>query len=105
MRVTIAHNKPVQQVKDAVDHSMNQVFGGLGGGLIEFTENQRQWNGNTMTFSLMAKMGFIKSPIKGTVEVHEHDLVIDVDLGVLDKLIPPETVRAGIEGRVKGLLT
>lgn len=105
MRVTISHNKPVQQVKDAVDHSMNQVFGGFGGGMIEFTEDQRQWNGNTMTFALTAKMGFIKSPIKGTVEVQERDLIIDVDLGLLEKLIPPEAVRTGIESRVRGLLT
>jgi hypothetical protein len=58
-----------------------------------------------MSFSLTAKMGFIKTPIKGTVEIRAADLTVDVDLGLLDKLIPQETVRTGIEGRVRGLLT
>jgi hypothetical protein len=105
MRVTITHNKPVKQVKDAVDHSMDQVFSGLGVGIVEFTDPHRSWNGDTMSFSLTAKMGFIKTPIKGTVEIRATDLTVDVDLGLLDKLIPQETVKAGIEGRVRGLLT
>jgi hypothetical protein len=105
MRVTITHNKPVQQVKDAVDHSMDQVFSGLGVGIVEFTDPHRQWNGDTMSFSLTAKMGFIKTPIKGTVEIRATDLTVDVDLGLLDKLIPQETVRTGIESQVRGLLT
>jgi hypothetical protein len=105
MRVTITHNKPVQQVKDAVDHSMDQVFTGMGVGIVEFTDLHRVWHENTMSFSLTAKMGFIKTPIKGTVEIRSADLTIDVDLGLLDKLIPQETVRTGIESRVRGLLT
>jgi hypothetical protein len=105
MRVTIQHNKPLEQVKSAVDHSMNQVFSGLGGGIIEFTDQHRHWNGDTMAFSLTARMGFIKTPIKGTVAVTASDVTVDVDLGLLEKLIPQETVRTGIEGQVRGLLT
>ncbi len=105
MRVTISHNKTEQQVKDAVDHSMTQLFSGFGSGMLELTDVHREWHGNTMLFSMTAKMGFIKTPIKGSVDVHEKDVTIDVDLGLLDKLIPQETVRAGIEGRVRGLLT
>lgn len=105
MRVTISHTKPRQEVKDAVDHSMGQLFSGLGGGMVEFTEHHRQWQGDTLAFSLTAKMGFIKAPLKGTVEVTDRDVTIDVDLGLLEKLIPQETVRNEIQGRVRGLLT
>ena len=105
MRVTISHNKPKQQVKDAVDHSMSQIFGGFGSGVIEFTEHHRQWQGDTLAFSLTAKMGFIKSPLKGTVVVTDTDVTVDVDLGLLEKLIPQDTVRNEIQGRIRGLLT
>jgi len=105
MRVTVSHNKPKQQVKGAVDHSMGQLFGGIGSGLVEFSEHHREWNGDTLAFSLVAKMGFIRSPLKGTVFVTDTDLTVDLDLGLLDKLIPQETVRNHIQGRIAGLLT
>jgi Putative polyhydroxyalkanoic acid system protein (PHA_gran_rgn) len=105
MRLTIKHNKPLEQVKTAVDHSMGQVFNSLGSGIVEFTDNHRQWHGDTMAFSMTARMGFIKTPIKGTIAVTASDITVDVDLGMLEKLLPQETVRAGIEGQVRGLLT
>jgi len=105
MRVTISHNKPLEQVKGAVDHSMGQVFNGLGGGMVEFTDHHRQWHGDTMAFSMTARIGFIKTPIKGTVAVTAIDVTVDVYLGLLEKLVPQDTVRAAIEGRVRGLLT
>ena len=105
MRVTISHKKPVDQVKSAVDHSMSQMFSGLGGGIVEFTEHHREWHGDTMTFSLTARLGFVKTPVKGTVAVTIVDVTVDVDLGLLEKLIPQDTVRSGIEGQVRGLLT
>lgn len=105
MRVTVSHNKSKQQVKDAVDHSMGQVFGGIGTGMIEFSEHHRQWHGDTLTFSLVAKMGFIKSPLKGTVVVTDTDLTVDIDLGLLDKLLPQDMVRNEIKDRISGFLT
>src|SRR5689334_5983119 len=105
MRVTISHNKPLEQVKSSVDHSMTQVFSGLGAGIVEFTDPHRQWHGDTMEFSMTARIGFVKTPIKGTVAVTAIDITVDVDLGLLEKLIPQDTVRTGIEGQVRGLLT
>lgn len=105
MRVTISHNKPVAEVKTAIDHSMTQVFSGLGGGIIDFSDQHREWHGDTMAFSLNARIGFIKTPIKGTVAITASDVTVDVDLGLLEKLVPQDTVRTGIEGQVRGLLT
>ena len=105
MRVTIAHSKPKQTVKDAVDHSMGQLFGGIGGTMVEFTEHHRQWHGDTLAFSLTAKLGFIKSPMKGTVVVTDNDVTVDIDLGLLEKLISQDAVRSEIQGRIRGLLT
>lgn len=105
MRVTVAHNKTEQQIKDAVDHSMDQVFSAVAVGVVEFTDQHRHWHSNIMSFSLTARMGFIKTPIKGRVEVRPGELTIDVDLGVLENLIEQDTLRASLENRVRGLLT
>jgi hypothetical protein len=105
MRVTISHNKTQQEVKDAVDRGMDNVFTGLGAGVVDLADRHKEWHGNTMVFTMSARMGFIHTPIKGSVEVGEKDVTIELDLGLLGKLVPEETVRAGIESRVKGLLT
>ena len=105
MRVTISHNKPVDQVKTAVDHSIDQVFNGLAVGMVEFTDQQRAWHGDTLAFSMTAKFGFIKTPVRGTIAVGTSDIAVDVDLGLLEKLIPQQTVKTAIESRVRGLLT
>lgn len=105
MRITVSHNKPKQQVREAVDRSLDQVVNGIAGGPVQFTNQHKQWTGDTMNFGLIATMGFIHTPIKGSIEIGDTHLTIDVDLGLLEKLIPQDAVRTGIEQRVKGLLT
>ncbi|MBV8808507.1 MAG: hypothetical protein JO033_07520 [Acidobacteriaceae bacterium] len=56
-------------------------------------------------FSLSAKMGFVSTPIKGTIEVTDRDLTIDADLGLFERLIPATKAREAITNRVRGLLT
>jgi hypothetical protein len=58
-----------------------------------------------MTFSLVAKMGFLSNPIRGLVEVTDENITIDADLGLLARLMPQEKVRTVVETRVRGLLT
>ena len=105
MRVTISHNKTKQEAKDAVERSIGQMFMGIAVGPLEFLDQQKQWDGDTMKFSLTAKMGFLKTPIQGSVLVGDKDITIDVDLGLLNKLIPEDAAKSRIERRVRGLLT
>lgn len=105
MRITIAHNKGKQQAIAAVDHAIDDAFKGLAIGPIQVTDPQKTWNDNVMTFALVAKMGFLKNPVSGTVEVTDHDVTIDADLGMFHNLIPEERVRTTLETRVRGLLS
>ena len=57
-----------------------------------------------MTFALNASMGFMSAPIKGTVEVTDRDITIDVDLGMLERMIPAKTAQELITSKVRGLL-
>ena len=104
MRVTISHNRTQQEVVKIVDRSIDDVFSSVATGMVQITDQKKSWNGDTMTFSLTAKAGFLTAPIAGTVVVTAKDVTIDADLGIFDKLIPQEKARAAIEGRVKGLL-
>jgi hypothetical protein len=103
MRVTVSHNKPKEEVVRAVDRSFTTLFQGTGLPL-KLASHEKSWNGSTMSFSLTAKLGFISTPIKGTVEVTDREIIIDADLGILERMMPADKARDLISSRVRGLL-
>ena len=89
----------------AVDNSFNDLFQGGGGGLpVKLVGQQKSWQGSTLTFAVNASMGFMSAPIKGTIEVTERDITIDVDLGILERMIPAKKAEELITTKVRGLL-
>lgn len=104
MRVTISHDRSKQEVVDSVDRSFDEMFKGMSGLPVRLVVRQKSWQGSILSFALRAKMGLMSTPIKGTVEVTDHDLTVDADLGLLNNLIPEKTAREMIGNRVKGLL-
>src|SRR4051794_31266957 len=105
MRITVSHKRSKEEVIRSVDRSFDDLFRGIGPIPLQLVEERRSWQGSTLTFSLSAKMGFVSTPIKGTIEVTDRDLTIDADLGLLERLIPGAKAREAIENRVRGLLT
>jgi hypothetical protein len=71
---------------------------------VRLVVKQKSWQGSTLSFQLSAKMGLLSTPIKGTVEVTDHELIVDADLGMLNRLLPEKTIQEAIGGRIKGLL-
>jgi Putative polyhydroxyalkanoic acid system protein (PHA_gran_rgn) len=104
MRVTIPHNRPKQEMKDSVERSIDQLFTGFSIGVIEFIDQRKQWSGDTMTFSLSAKLGFLRTPIRGSALVTDREVILDVDLGLLSTLIAETSAATQIVGRAKALL-
>jgi hypothetical protein len=104
VRITVSHNKPKQQVIQAVDRSFDDLFRGIGIIPLQIVNERREWNASTLNFSFDAKLGPLNAPIKGFVAVTETDITIDADLGLLEKLLPGKQVQTALEGRVRGLL-
>jgi hypothetical protein len=104
MRIILPNDRPKQEMKASVERSIDQLFAGFDIGLIEFIDQRKQWSGDTMMFSLTAKVGFLRTPIIGSAMVTEKEVVLDVDLGLLGKLIPEDTARTQIAGKAKRLL-
>jgi len=105
MRITIAHNKGREQMIQMVDRAFDDVFKGVAQVPITIADQKRSWQGPLMTFSLVAKMGFISNPISGTVMVTENDVTLDADIGMLGKLVPAEKIQTALQTRLRGLLT
>jgi hypothetical protein len=103
MRITIAHNKPKQEVVDSIDRGFDDVFR-MEGLPLKIVLEQKNWQGSTMTFALSAKMGFMSSPISGTIDVTDRDVTIDANLGMFERFVSEEKVREVLGTKFKGLL-
>ena len=59
-----------------------------------------------MDFGLSARVGFIAVPISGTIVVDAINVTINCQLPALvNQFIGEEKIRAGLEGRIRGMLT
>ena len=104
MRITVSHNRSKAEIIESVDRSFNEIFRGVSGLPVRLTMKQRSWQGSILSFSLTAKLGLLSTPITGTVEVTDHDVIVEADLGLLSRLVPEKTAREVIGNRIKGLL-
>lgn len=104
MRITVSHNQSKQEVMRSVDRSFDDLFRGISTIPVQFVDEKRSWEGSVLTFSLAAKMGFLSTPIRGTIAVTDKDLTVDLDLGLLERIIAPTQAREVLTNRVRGLL-
>ena len=104
MRITVAHNRTKAGAIEAVDRSLNEMSQEAAGLPVRLVVKQKSWQGSTLSFQLSAKIGLMSSPIKGTIEVTDSELIIDADLGMLNRLLPEKTIQDMIGNRMKGLL-
>lgn len=104
MRVTVSHQKSQEEVRRAVEQAVDQLFRETPAGMVQITDARKQWDGNLLRFWLTAKMGMLKNPIQGWIEVTPRDLTVDVDLGMLNMLFPEQKVRKTIEDQLRGRL-
>ena len=102
MRITVSHNRAQQEVVDSINRSFDELFSA--GLPVKVVVQQKEWQGSTLNFALTAKMGMLSTPIKGTVEVTDHDLTVDADLGMLNNFISEKSAQDMIGTRIKGLL-
>lgn len=107
MKITVSHDSSKEEVKQAVNRSLDDIFTSSVPLPVKLVQQQRSWSADTLTFSLIAKMGpmsLMSTPITGTVVVSDRELTIDVNLGLLERLIPADKARQVVRTRLKGLL-
>jgi len=107
VKITVEHSSSKEEVKQAVNRSLDDIFTNSVPLPVKLLQQQRSWSADTLTFSLIAKMGplgMISTPITGTVHVSDRDVTIDVNLGILERLIPVDKARQAVTTRLKGLL-
>jgi hypothetical protein len=104
VRISLSHNRTKEEVVESVDRGFDELFKEAGALPVKLTVQQRSWQGSTMIFALTAKMGIMSTPIKGTVEVTDRDIIVDADLGILGRFVNEKTAQQLLGSRMKGLL-
>jgi Putative polyhydroxyalkanoic acid system protein (PHA_gran_rgn) len=104
VRITISHQRSKAEVIESIDKSFDEIFQGMSGNPVRLTVQQRSWQGSTLNFTMAADMGLMSLPIQGTIEVTDQDVTVNVDLGLLERLLPQEKIREAVGNRIKGLL-
>ena len=104
MRVTMEHNRSKDEVMRGVDRSFDEISRGNAKLPVEVVVKERRWEGSVMNFELTAKMGMMSNPIKGTIEVTDHQVIIDADLGMLGRFLSDKTAAEMFQNKFKGLL-
>lgn len=104
VKITVSHGSSKEEVRQAVNRSLDDIFASSVPLPVKLVQQQRSWSGDTLSFSLIAKMGLMSTPITGWVHVTDREVTIDVDLGILERLIPADKARQVLTTRLKGLL-
>jgi len=103
----MSHGSSKEEVKQAINRSLDDIFANSLPLPVKLVQQRRSWSADTLTFSLIAKMGpmgLMSAPITGTVHVTDREIAIDVNLGIFERLIPADKAREVLTTRLKGLL-
>jgi len=104
LRVEVPHGLSKDEAIAKIDRGSDQLFD-FGSKHVEMTEQKKAWNGDTMTFSLLAKAGFIALPLTGTIAVDEAAATVMCDLPPLAKqFVGEEKIAASVEKRLAAVL-
>ncbi len=106
MTIIIPHGTTTEKAITLVDDSANSLFESTAGPHVQLTDKTRSWNGPMMDFSVTARVGFIAVPISGTILVDATNVTVNCQLPALvNQFIGEEKIRAGIDRRVRAMLT
>ena len=105
MRISVTHNKTREHVKQSIESALSQAMTAMPSTAVEVSNFERSWRGSTMTFSLDAKAGFLRKRIQGALRVTDSEVILDAELGLLEKLFPMEKFKDAIQHKVDQMLS
>ena len=104
MKAVIAHGKTQQEAIEMVNGFSDHLFD-FGATSVQLADQKKSWDGPVMSFSFVAKYGFISLPLSGTATVDETNVTIDCELPpIVKNFIGEDKLRGDIEKHVARLL-
>jgi hypothetical protein len=104
MRVSVSHNKTQEEALRIVRETADKLLA-QSAGSVKVTDIRQEWDGPRMAFSMRAAVGFLRTPIQGTVEVTPDEVIIDCRLpGLVSKFVPEQSLQSALETKVRAML-
>ena len=88
-----------------MDGATDQLFRSMFSGLVQMSDYKKQWTANQMSFSVNVGVGGLRSPVSGTILVTDTEITIDCVLPPLIESLASDSVKAHVQGAIRGLLT
>jgi hypothetical protein len=105
MHVTVAHKKSQEDAVKIIDESVDNLIKSIPAGSVKIIDQEKTWNGSTMSFSFKGRKGIFATTIRGTVAVTDKDVTIDAEIpGIIKTFVSDQTISDAVEARAKQIL-
>jgi hypothetical protein len=104
MILVVPHNKTKDETV-ALIAADDDLFAGVAGSSVEIVDEKKKWEGSSMSYSFVGRVGFISVPISGTLEVDDVNVTVTSELPPMVKnFVGEEKVASRIEKQLRRLL-
>jgi hypothetical protein len=105
MHVTVVHNKSQEEAMKIVDQSIDNLIRSIPAGSVKILDEERMWNGPTMSFSFKGRKGIFVTTIRGTVAVTDKDVTVDAQIpGIIKTFVSDKSISDAVEAKAKEIL-
>ncbi len=105
MHVTVAHSKSKEDTVKIIDQSIGNLIHSIPAGSVKIIDQERTWNGSTMSFSFKGRKGIFVTTIRGTVAVTDNDVTIDAEIpGIIKTFVSDQSISDAVKAKAKEIL-
>jgi|GEM_PF-981066 len=102
MRITVPHSHGREEAARTVEDTVSDLLQAELPRPFHMTGMRKQWSDSKLQFQTAVAMGPLRMPVRGTIQVHDTEVVIDIELPpLLSKFIPEERLKEAVEARIR----
>jgi hypothetical protein len=106
MHVIVVHKQNQEDAVKIIDQSIDRLIQSIPAGSVKIIDQERTWNGSTMTFSFKGRKGIFVTTIRGTVAVTDKDVTIDAEIpGIIKTFVSDQKISDVVEAKAKEILS
>jgi hypothetical protein len=104
MILVVPHHKTRKEAI-ALIAADDDLFTGVAGSSVEILNQKKEWDGSSMAYSFVGRVGFISVSVSGTLSVDDVNVTVTSDLPAMVKsFVGEEKVASAIEKQLRRVL-
>ncbi len=102
MRITVPHSQGREEAARTVEDTISNLLEAELPRPFHMTGMRKQWSDSKLQFQTAVAMGPLRMPVRGTVQVGDTEVVIEIELPpLLSKFIPEEKLKQAVEAKIR----